>query len=161
MKDVEGALLKWTLVIRGLQFPVSVLSSQEKAKKLVQPRNSSFSASRGWVTKFFARHKLALCARTSISQKLPRQLEGVLTKFYKDDAKFMRIGKYPLSLVGHKDEAPAFFDMVPSKWIVKKGNKECVSRSSGSEKKHLTVVLSATADRKMLSPMITFKGKTD
>ena len=41
-----------------------------------------------------------------------------------------------------------------------KGDKECVVRSSGSEKKHLIVVLSATADGKMLPPMIIFKGKT-
>ena len=41
-----------------------------------------------------------------------------------------------------------------------KGDKECVVRSSGSETKHLIVVLSATADGKMLPPMIIFKGKT-
>ena len=42
-----------------------------------------------------------------------------------------------------------------------KGDKKCVVGSSGSEKKHLTVVLSATADGKMLPPMIIFKVKTD
>ena len=111
------------------------------------------------MTKFFARHKLAFRARTSISQKLPRQLEGVLTKFHNDATKFMRIGKSPLSLVENMDETPAFCDMVLSKGIGKKGDKECVVRSSWSEKKHLTVVLSATADGKMLPPMIIFKGK--
>ena len=80
--ELEDEMLKWILVLRDLHFPVSVLGFQEKAKKLIQPHNPSFSASRGWVTKFFARHKLALRARISISQKLPRQLEGVLTKFY-------------------------------------------------------------------------------
>ena len=50
---------------------------------------------------------------------------------------------------------------MPSKCIAKKGDKECVVCSSGSEKKHLTVVLSATADGKMLPPMIIFKVKTD
>ena len=33
--------------------------------------------------------------------------------------------------------------------------------SSGSEKKHLTVVLSATGDGQMLPPMVIFKGKTE
>ena len=73
----------------------------------------------------------------------------------------MRIGKYPLSLVGNMDETPVFFDMVPSKCIAGKGTKECVVRTSGGEKKHLTVVLSATGDGKMLQTMIIFKGKTD
>ena len=34
-------------------------------------------------------------------------------------------------------------------------------RTSGGEKKHLTVVFSATGDGKMLLPMIIFKAKTD
>ena len=59
------------------------------------------------------------------------------------------------------DETPAFFDMVPSKCIAAKGTKECVVRTSGGENKHLTVVLSATGNGKMLPPMIIFKGKTD
>ena len=73
----------------------------------------------------------------------------------------MRMDKYPLSLVGNMDKIPAFFDMVPSKCIAKKGDKEFAVRSSRSEKKHLTVVLPATADEKMLPPMISFKEKTD
>ena len=72
----------------------------------------------------------------------------------------MRIGKYPRSLVGNMDETPGFFDMVPSKSICKTGSKECIARTSGSEKKHAPIVLSATADGKMLPPMIIFKGKT-
>ena len=78
-----------------------------------------------------------------------------------DAAKFMRIGKYPLSLVANIDETPAFFDMVPSKRIAAKGTKECVVRTLGGVRKHLPVVLSATGDGKMLPPMIIFKGKTD
>ena len=93
--------------------------------------------------------------------KLPSQLESVLTKSYADPAKLMRIGKYLLSLVGNMGETPAFFDMVPSKCIAAKGIKECVVRTSGGEEKHLTVVLPATGDGKMLPPIIIFKGKTD
>ena len=52
----------------------------------------------------------------------------------------MKIGKYPLSLVGNMDETAVFFDTVPSKCIVAKGTKECVVPTSGGEKKHLTVV---------------------
>ena len=95
------------------------------------------------------------------SQKLPSQLESVLTRLYADAAKFMRIRKYPLSLVGNMDETLAFFDMVPAKCIAAKGTKECVVRTSGGKKKHFTFVLSTTGDGKMLPPMIIFKGKAD
>ena len=77
------------------------------------------------------------------------------------DASYMRIGKYPRSLVANMDESPAFFDIIPAKSICKTGSRECIVRTSGSEKKHVTVVLSATADGTMLPPMLTFKRKTN
>ena len=54
--ELEDELLKWILVLRDLHFLVSISSFQEKAKKLIQPHNLSFSASRDWVTRFSARH---------------------------------------------------------------------------------------------------------
>ena len=84
--------------------------------------------------KFFNRHKLSLWSHTLVSQKLPSQLESVLTKCYANTAKFVRIGKYPLSLVGNMYKTPAFFHMVPSKWIAAKGTKECVDSISGGKK---------------------------
>ena len=57
------------------------------------------------------------------------------------------------------DQTPAFFDMVSSKGIVKKGVRGCVSSSSGSEKKHLTVLLSPMADEQILARMIIFMQK--
>ena len=121
--ELDDELLKWIFVLRDLHFPVSVISFQEKAKHVIQPHNLSFVASRGWVQKFFGRHKMLLRAHTSISQKLPKQLENVLSKFYKDAVHFMCIGKYPLSLVGNMDETPVFFDMVPAKCFGKKERK--------------------------------------
>ena len=125
--ELEDQLIKWILVLRDFNFPVSILALQEKAKNLIQPGNPEFKASRGWIEKFFNRHELSLRSRTSVSQKLPSQLESVLTKFY----------------------------------IAAKGTKECVVRTSGGEKKHLTVVLLAAGNGKMLPLMIIFKGKTD
>ena len=73
----------------------------------------------------------------------------------------MRIGKYLRSLVANMDETPAFFDMIPANSICKTGSRECIVQTSGNEKKHVTVVLPATADGTMLPPMLIFKGKTD
>ena len=91
-----------------LHFPVSVMSLQEKAKLVIQPHNPYFNASRGEGRKLFNRHQPTLRARASISQKLSKQLEGVLSKFFEDAAHFMRIGKYPLYLVGNMDERSVF-----------------------------------------------------
>ena len=133
--EVEKDILSWLLELRDLHVPVSILTLQETAKRFVRPDNPTFNASRGWVEKFFARHRLSLLSQTSVSQKLPKQLEGSITKFYEDAERYMRIGKYPHSLVANMDETPTFFDMIPAKSICKTGSRECIVRTSGSEKK--------------------------
>ena len=135
------------------------MSFQDKAKPVIQPNNLLFSAAVvGWIN-FSLDTDLRAC--TSISQKLPKISECVLIKFYADAARFIKIEKYSFTLVGNMNQTRAFFDMVSSKCIVKKGVRECVSRSSGSEKKHLTILLSPMADEQILVPMIIFMRKTD
>ena len=132
----DDELLIWVFLLKDLHFPVSVMRLQEKAKLVIKLHNPSFNASRGWIRTLFNQRKLVLRAPTSISQKLPEQLDGVLSKFFEDAARFMRIGKYLLSLGGNVDETPPFFNMLPSDCIRKKGERECVVRSSESEKKN-------------------------
>ena len=50
-------------------------------------------------------------------------------------------GKYPLPLIGFMDETLVFFDMLPEKSLVQKGQKSVTIQISGSEKRHVTVVL--------------------
>ena len=85
------------------------------------PDNLYFDASRGWVRQFKERHNLALHRKTSLYQKLPYQLESKIFSFYFECARFLKIGKYPLSLIGNMNETPVFFDMVPEKSLVQKG----------------------------------------
>ena len=68
---------------------------------------------------------------------------------------------YPLRLVGKMDETSVFFDMVPEKSLVQKGQKLVAIRTSGFEKRQVTVVLTVAADRFILSPMIIFRYKTN
>ena len=44
---LKTQLIKWILVLLDLNFPVSILVLQEKAKNLIQPGNPEFKASRG------------------------------------------------------------------------------------------------------------------
>ena len=59
------------------------------------------------------------------------------------------------------DETRVFFDMVSEKLLVQKGQKSVTIRTSGSEKRHVTVVLTVAADGFILPPMIIFRGKTN
>ena len=53
--ELDDEMLTWILALRDLHFPMSVLRFQKKAKLLIQLHNSSFSASCGWIDKFFTR----------------------------------------------------------------------------------------------------------
>ena len=59
------------------------------------------------------------------------------------------------------DKTPVYFNMVPGKTIDVKGKKTIKVRTTGSEKRHITVVLACAASGEFLPPMIIFKGKTD
>ena len=55
------------------------------------------------------------------------------------------------------DETPVFFDMMPEKSVVQKGQKSVTTGTSGSEKRHVTVVLTVAAE----GFIIIFRGKTN
>ena len=48
-KDVKNELVAWILQLLDLHVTVSVLSLQEKAKKVIRPHNPTFSTSKGRV----------------------------------------------------------------------------------------------------------------
>ena len=135
---VTSSLSHWTrwwtadidFGLKGFDFPRICFEFSRKDKFVVQPHNPTFSSSRGWEANLFTRHKLALSARTSIIQKLSIQLESVLIKFCADAGRFIRMWKSPFSLVGNIDETPAYFGMVPSKSIAKKGEREQTNQTT-------------------------------
>ena len=60
--------------------------------------------------------------------------------------------KYPDSMIVNIDETPMYFDMTTNKIINQKSANAVSVRSTGAEKRRLTVVLAATGDGQMLSP---------
>ena len=56
-------------------------------------------------------------------------------------------------------ETPVFFDIVPNKTVDIKGTKTVKVRTTGSEKRHATLVLTVTVSGEILPPMVIFKGK--
>lgn len=157
-KSVDEELLVWVLKMRDLQMPISHTDIQIKGKELITPYNPKFIASEGWLEKFMNRNKLVLRAKTSLAC-LPAQLEDKITKFYSDVQGVRQKASYPFCFIGNMDETPAYFDFVPSKVVSRKGAKDCRVITTGSEKRHVTVVLTVMADGRMPPPMVIFKGK--
>jgi len=137
--SVGEDLLVWILKMRDLQMPISRTDIQIKGKELITPYNP----------KFMDRNKLVLRAKTSLAQCLPAQLEDMITKFYTDVQRVRQKASYPFCFIGNMDETPAYFDLVPSKVVSRKGAKDCRVITTGSEKRHVTVVLTVMADGRM------------
>ena len=156
--EVDEKLLEWLLSMRERHLCVSTQMLRDKAKAIITQHNPSFQASEGWLRKFMQRHSIVLRAKTSVAQKLPKDLESKIEAFYKDVQGQRKDGKYSKEMIGNMDETPLFFDMVPSRTLEKRGAKEVRVKSTGAEKRHLTVVLACTGAGKMLPPMIIFKG---
>ena len=71
----------------------------------------------------------------------------------------LRQKNYPMAFIGNMDKTPVYFDLVPNKVVDRVGVKSCIIRTTGAEKRHITVALTVTANGEMLPPFIIFKGK--
>jgi hypothetical protein len=126
---------------------------------MIKHHNVNFKASTGWLQKFMTRHNLSLQTKTSISQKLPPQLEKKIEGFLNEVRILCTKNLYLFEVIVNMDETPMYFDMLSSKTVSTKGVKEVRVRSCGAEKRRLTVALSCTASGKMLPALAIFKGK--
>ena len=99
--------------------------------------------------------------KTSIQQKLPKDLEIQLERFKKKVKQLRRVHKFEDNLIINMDETPVYFDMPGSRTIERKGKKEVRVRSTGTEKRRFTAVLACKAAGVMLPPIIIFKGKRE
>jgi DDE superfamily endonuclease. len=63
--------------------------------------------------------------------------------------------------IGNSDETPIWFDMPRNYTITEKRTKEVFIKTSGCEKRRVTVMLAITADGRKLHPFLIFKRKTN
>ena len=133
--EIDDEILEWILVRRDSHLPVSREMTKIKGRQLIRAHNPLFTGSSSWLQNFLIWHGLSLRSRTSISQKLPAQLERKIECFINEVRVLRKLHNYPLNLIINMDETPMYMDMVPENTISKKGVKEVRVRSSGSEKK--------------------------
>ena len=81
--ELDEKLLQWVLEKRNLQLAVTIEMLKLCAKQIITPVSPNFKASDGWAQKFFRQHTLVLRAKTSMAQKLPRDLEEKIESFHK------------------------------------------------------------------------------
>ena len=75
LPDVEETLMAWIDEMRSGNLRITCSALQRKAVELARCEgDTEFTASRGWLANFFHRHELSLRRKTSVSQRLPRDL---------------------------------------------------------------------------------------
>ena len=73
--DVEDMVMAWIDELRSGNLRVTCSGIQRKATELARSEgDTEFTASRGWLAKFFHRHQLSLRRKTLVSQRLPQDL---------------------------------------------------------------------------------------
>lgn len=120
---------------------------------------TDFRASRGWLEKFMKRHGFSLRRRTTVSQRLPKDLVPKVTMFIMATRRLRHSKDYSLGSIGNMDETPLWLDMPGATTITHLGERSVPVRTTGHEKNRFTVCLSAMADGRKLKPYVVFKGK--
>ena len=119
---------------------------------------SNFKASSAWCQRFMKRFNFSIRAATTVGQTLPCDWRAKVES-YRLFVQEKLVGVEPAQF-GNMDEVPMAFDILGSRTVHTKGEKEVIISSTGHEKAHFTVVLCATSDGGKLPPMIIFKRKT-
>ena len=113
-------ILAWVLSMREKHLAISTQMLRDKALLLVRSHNPSFTASEGWIRRFMRRHNLTLRARTSVSQKLPSNLETKINEFHVDVKELrsqhnvgrpqnrVEVWKFPANLLSSIEEGASF-----------------------------------------------------
>ena len=145
---------------REHQLPVSRARVSRYVLSLTKSKYPDFKASSGWMTRFMDRNNFSVRRHTSLSQKLPADLEIRLAAFYKHLNELRDTKELDEeALIINMDEVPMVFDTVPNTTLNTRGEKDVRVRTTGGEKKRYTAVLAVSAAGEFLPTMAIFKGK--
>jgi hypothetical protein len=157
LPDMEEELIGWLEGCRAKNFRVTRKSLQRHATVLASTQGIvlsklffNFKASRGWLERFMKRHGFSLCRRTTVSQRLPKDLVLKVTAFIMGTRRLSN--QYALGSMGNMNETPLWLDMPGETTVPHTGVRSVPVRTTGHEKNQFTVVLSAMADGRKLKP---------
>ena len=155
-ENMEDDLFHWIMELRRRNVRVSRKMIREKAKAVTTAEDTSFKASKGWLQLFLKRKNLSLRKRTTVSQKTPADVIPKLTSFIMHLRKLQMTCNFSLTNTYAMDETACWLEMPSETTIDVRGAKSVPLKTTGHEKDHYTVILSARADGKKLKPYIVF-----
>ena len=109
-EELDQKILEYILEQCDLQNAVSIEDICIYSAELIQPVSSGFAASRSWALSFMKRHDLSLCAKTSISQHLPHDLEEKFSSFHQFVKTKHEEDEFDNHLIINMEETPVYFE---------------------------------------------------
>ena len=105
------------------------------------------------------RKGLSLRRKTTICQSTPADCVPKIVSFICHLPQLQRLHKYAKESIYAMDETACWFDMPSDTTVALTGSRAVPVKTTGHEKDHFTVILTARADGKKMKPLIVFKGK--
>lgn len=155
---MEKALYKWFLRQRERNAPISGLILKEKAKYFhenLYDKNSTFSASSGWLQKFKKRFGIRFLTITG--EKLSSQPELVSPFLRKLEEKIKDLN-LDYNQVYNADETGLYWKLLPGKTYVSSEEKTAPGRKVAKERITFLACTNATGLHK-LTPLVIGKAK--
>ena len=138
---IETQLVTWLQGKRSLRLRVTrKMVCQEAIKLHRQQGNTVFVASRGWLTRFMERQKISLRRRTTVSQRLPRDLAPKVVHYLLQIRKMRKAVQYELKDIGAMDETALWLDMPAPTTLDFVGERSIPIKTTGHEKVSLVSV---------------------
>lgn len=122
------------------------------------PRRS-FHCQRGLAKTLFAAKKISLRRRTTVSQRLPRELARRISNHLRTVRNLRKARNYSADQIAVVDETGLWVDMPGNSTLEEVGSRTVAIKTTGHEKARFTVVLGARADGSRMHPLVIFKGK--
>jgi transposase-like protein len=119
----------------------------------------NFKATRGWLSNFLQRFNLTIRRRTTSGQSLPKDLVPKVVSFIQFCKKQFDSFAFIPSAVVNMDETPIWADMPSTTTVEQKGASTIPIRTTGHEKKRITVALAIKSDGTKLKPYVVIPGK--
>ncbi len=121
--------------------------------------DETFKACIGWLNRFMTRKGLSLRRRTTVSQNPPSACIQKLVDFVIRLRKLRLSQTFAHNDIFAMDETACWFDMPSDTTVHLAGSRSVAMKTTGHEKNHYTVVLTAKGDGTKLKPLVVFKGK--
>ena len=151
-EDMEEDIFSWISHMRARNLRVSRRMIEAKAKDVVTVQG--FRASSGWLQRFMRRNGLSLRRRTTVCQSPPADSVPKLVSYILHLRNLQLNHQYQDISTFAMDETACWMDMPSDTTIDATGSRSVPIKTTGHDKDHYTVILTARADGTKLKPYV-------